>query len=165
MPTTFEPIATTTLGTATSNITFSTIPATYTDLRLIFTGTITTAGPDLTFRINGDTGTNYSWTALFGSGTSAGSNRATSSTNIPITPNSGFSATVPMFASIDIFSYAGSTNKTILISNNNDRNGSGYVERIVGLWRSTSAITSVSVQVTNTLTAGTTATLFGIKAA
>ena len=165
MPATYEPIATTTLGSAAANITFSSIANTYTDLRLVFTGTITTAGPDLTFRINDDTGTNYSWTALFGSGTSAGSNRATGSTNIPITPNSGISTTVPMFASIDIFSYAGSTNKTILISNSNDRNGSGYVEQVVGLWRSTSAITSVSVQVTNTLTAGTTATLFGIKAA
>jgi hypothetical protein len=35
MPATYEPIATTTLGTAAAFITFSSIPATYTDLRLV----------------------------------------------------------------------------------------------------------------------------------
>ena len=35
MPATYEPIATTTLGSAATNITFSSIPATYTDLRLV----------------------------------------------------------------------------------------------------------------------------------
>jgi hypothetical protein len=35
MATTYEKIATTTLGTAAATFTFSSIPATYTDLRLV----------------------------------------------------------------------------------------------------------------------------------
>jgi len=61
-------------------------------------------------------------------------------------------------------SYAGSTNKTVLSEAANDKNGSGIVNRLVGLWRNTSAITSI----TGTTFAGTltgTATLYGIKAA
>jgi glycosyltransferase involved in cell wall biosynthesis len=40
MPATYEPIATTTLGSAAASITFSSIPATYTDLRLVIVGNL-----------------------------------------------------------------------------------------------------------------------------
>jgi hypothetical protein len=40
MPATYEPIATTTLGTAAATITFSSIPATYSDLMQIQEATI-----------------------------------------------------------------------------------------------------------------------------
>jgi hypothetical protein len=63
----------------------------------------------------------------------------------------------------DIFSYAGSTFKTCLNSYSSDNNGSGYAGRLVGLWRSTAAITQVSLLVTGSnFNAGTTATLYGI---
>ena len=70
-------------------------------------------------------------------------------------------------ATVDIFSYAGSTNKTALASFSNDRNGAGGVAANVGLWRSTSAITTIKWYAANSenLAAGTTATLYGIKAA
>jgi hypothetical protein len=164
MPATYEPIATTTLGTAAANITFSTIPGTYTDLRVILvaTGDASAAGQAVLTRFNSDTGSNYSVTRLSGNGTSATSGRFSNIASI-YTSFDGLSTTVPTFQQIDIFSYAGSTYKTCLISNNEDKNGSGYVEARVGLWRSTSAITTVAVIANSgNFATGTVATLYGI---
>jgi len=158
-------IATTTLSSASANITFSSIPATYTDLRLIVTGTeSTTISKRIQF--NSDTGTNYSYTRINGNGTTAASQRGTSEgTGIRYASDQyGDSASIPMFTAFDIFSYAGSTYKTILAATSSDQNGGGYVQRTVGLWRSTSAITTVSLVFASGATwdAGSTATLYGI---
>jgi hypothetical protein len=154
-------IATTTLGSAASSITFSSIPGTYTDLRLVFVGTSAANVPG-EMRFNGDSGSNYSRTYLSGNGSSASSSRDTNQTNISM----GASAitSTPMMNTVDIFSYAGSAYKTCLITSSDDRNGSGTVDRQVALWRSTSAITQIrlTVDLTANFTAGTTATLYGI---
>ena len=165
MPATYEPISTQTVsGTSTASIDFSSIPATYTDLRVIATGTGVTAG-SIRLRFNSDSGTNYSYTEMYGDGTSALSSRATSTTSITLAAV-GLSTTIPHLHMVDIFSYAGSTNKTCLVSLAEDNNGSGYVYRSVGLWRNTSAITTVSVlRTSGFLGNGFTATLYGIKAA
>lgn len=163
MPATYEPIATTTLGSQTPSITFSSIPATYTDLRVVVVCTASVNGAQIVTRFNGDTATNYSYTQLQGSGTTASSGRATSQTYL-LFLNGGGSTTIPTFAVMDIFSYTGSTNKTVLTSNNTDKNGSGNVVSSVGLWRSTAAITSILLDMSD-FKAGTTATLYGIKAA
>ena len=66
----------------------------------------------------------------------------------------------------DIFSYAGSTNKTLLITGANDVNGDGSSEKNVGLWRSTSAITSITIHLSSgNFANASTATLYGIQAA
>lgn len=162
MPATYENIATTTLTSAASTITFSSISGSYTDLRLVFVGVATSISTDIWLRFNSDTGTNYSNTFLYGDGTSALSDRTTGSSRI----NQGLidlSTTIPCFSAIDIFSYAGSTNKTVLWSQSNDKNGSGAAEATVGLWRNTAAITTVTIQTsTSTFASGTTATLYGI---
>ncbi len=165
MPVTYEPIATTTLGSAASTITFSSIPATYTDLRLIITVT-GTAADAVAITFNSDTGSNYSYTRLLGSGSAASSFRGTSTSNLPfIAQFNQLDTTIPTLGITDIFSYAGSTHKTVLHDNSNDRNGSGDVIRYVGLWRSTSAITSITLTDTGAgqMKIGTTATLYGIK--
>lgn len=167
MAKTYEPIATTTLGSAASTITFSSIPNTYTDLRIVLVGTsdATGAGQAVLMRFNSDTATNYSATRLSGNGSAASSARWTNIASIYCSID-GLSTTIPTLQMIDIFSYAGSTYKTALISNNEDKNGSGYVEARVGLWRSTSAITSVSLLIgSGNFATGTVATLYGIKAA
>ena len=167
MASTYEPIATTTLGSTSSSITFSGIPSTYTDLRLVVTYTTTTAGQYSYLQFNTDSATNYSDIILVGDGSSAFSLRDTSANFIAFgSYQSPSSTTIPCFATADIFSYAGSTFKTALITSSMDKNGSGDVEQIVGLWRSTSAITSISIQTSSsTFKAGTTATIYGIKAA
>ena len=162
MPATFEKIATTTLGSAASAITFNSIGSGYTDLRISFAiiGGAGTAGQfDITY--NNDTSSLYSITRLYGDGSARGSNRYSGTALYPC--NNSFSSTPPVFATIDLFSYAGSTFKTALIEYSNDANGSGSVERSVGLYRSTSAITRIDLGgVGGTFAIGTTATLYGI---
>lgn len=165
MPATFEPIATTTLGSAASTITFSSISGSYTDLRVVLVGSCSAFAAYLQF--NGVTTTTYSHTYLFGNGSSGQSGRQTSNNFIAIAPNWSGDSTKPGSIQLDIFSYAGSTNKTLLSAYTDDENGSGYVGRVVGLWRSTSAITQVTLTSggADTFSTGTTATLYGIKAA
>ena len=165
MATTYEKIATTTLGSANNSITFSSIPSTYTDLRVVIAPKAAATVYYMACQFNGDTATNYSFTSLYGDGSSAVSSRNTSQTEIGIIWFNGATTTIPAFATIDVFSYAGSTFKTILGTNSADNNGSGTVERNVGLWRSTSAITSIKLfdtSVGRQMATGTTATLYGI---
>jgi hypothetical protein len=162
MPITYEPISTQTLGSAASTITFSSIPSTYTDLRLVFTGTTSIDGVEVRVRLNSDGTGLYSNTQLTGNGTSATGNRY-SATYFQFI-GSG-SSTVPNLATMDIFSYTGSTFKTVLTTWSGDLNGSGTVERTVSLYRSTTAVSNVQVSSSDsgTLSAGCTATLYGIK--
>ena len=162
MATTYEKIASTTLGSASATITFSSIAATYTDLRLVLIAKSTSAGGVVypAFRFNSDTGTNYSNTFLIGNGSTTSSLRGINETQMGIASN-GSDSTTPGLYTLDIFSYAGSNYKTILASENADANGSGTVVRSVHLWRSTSAITSILIR-NGDYEIGTTATLYGI---
>lgn len=163
MTSTEQVIASTTLGSAASTITFSGIPSTYTDLRLVFVGTSDSGTPYTNFRINSDTGSNYSSTFISGNGSSAVSGNRTNNTAMIISLTSTLSTTIPILLDINLFSYAGSTNKTVLSATSSDKNGDGPVERVVGLWRNTSAVTSVTLYTTaNNFATGTTATLYGI---
>jgi hypothetical protein len=163
MAATYEPIATTTLGSAASSITFSSIASTWTDLRVVLTCTGSgTIYPNAI--LNNDTSSLYSMTFLYGDGSSAGSYRGTNNTSIAMVQNG--TSTIPAFYTLDIFSYAGSTYKTILGTASEDQNGSGAVSRIVNLYRSTSAITRLDLRGGgNNFATGTTATIWGIKAA
>jgi hypothetical protein len=165
MPATYDPIATTTLGSAAASITFSSIVGTYTDLRVVLTVNTTSVDARIVrCTFNGDTGANYSATRLQGNGTAAASSASTGQANIPLTLNATTSTTIPTLYTFDVFSYAGSTNKTILAEGNADKNGSGTVDRTVGLWRNTAAITSINITPSSgNFNTGTTATLYGIK--
>ena len=112
MPTTYEPIQSYTLGSATTGITFSSVPSTYTDLRVVLVEA--TDGANLGIRFNSDTASNYSYTYVQGNGSTASSSRGTSAT-FGLMNGNGTSAS-PKFGllEIDIFSYAGGTNKTAL---------------------------------------------------
>lgn len=160
MPATYEPIATTTLGSAASTITFSSIGSGYTDLRLVLVGNSTPSTSAFRFKINAAT-TGYSVTVLSGDGATATSSRSTSQTQ----GNLATMQTTPCLLQMDLFSYAGSTNKTILTSWSADLNGSGTVDRRIHLYQSTSAITQIELYLTTAsqnFATGTTATLYGI---
>lgn len=162
---TYESIATTTLGSAASSITFSSIPNTYTDLRLVLVGRNDSNGNIFT-RLNSDSNSNYSQTNLIGNGSAASSTNQTSQSIWYLTLGQTTSTTIPFMYTLDIFNYAGSTNKTALITQSADQNGSGAVMRSVALYRSTSAISTILFYVNAmNFTSGFTATLYGIKAA
>ena len=160
MATTYEPIATTTLGSTSTTITFSSITATYTDLRLVLVSS-DGVGSSITMRFNSDTGSNYSRVNLNGTGTSASTSATANATSINIAPNNAVAGLFGLYT-VDIFSYTGSTNKTVLATNSVDQNGSGQVGRSVSLWRDTSAITTITLTDSSSFAIGTTATLYGI---
>lgn len=163
MPLTYEPIATTTLGSAATSITFSSITSAYTDLRWVLVSQNTTTFlRDLRVTYNSDNGTNYSATHLTGDASSPKSGRYTTqafirvASAIPGTSSSEWSLIIG-----DILSYTNSTNKTTLIQASM---ALSEVARTVGLYRSTSTITSVTLNCegSNNFNIGTTATLYGI---
>ena len=161
MPKTYEPISTQTLGTAVASVTFSSIPQTYTDLVMVEQGTSNAGNNNLTFRVNGDAGSNYSRTTLFGTGSVAGSSRGSNSTE-------GYANAVATTISdnqIHIFNYANTTTyKTFLTKGGYS---AGQVVMRVNLWRSTAAITSLFLACDggNSFASGTTFNLYGILGA
>ena len=167
MATTYEPIATTTLGSAQSSVTFSAISGSFTDLILVFVGAQTsTAQGDLNFRFNSDTGTNYSRTILYGSGSAAGSTRSTNASNFRVEvysyPDTATGGTNQI---LHLMNYSNTTTyKSILARGNSAASG---VDATVGLWRSTSAITAIECYMDSsaTLKAGSMFTLYGIASA
>jgi hypothetical protein len=165
MPVTYEPIATTTLGSAAASITFSSIAASYTDLRVIIPFFKETATSQTSVRVqfNSDTASNYGFMYISGDGSSVTTGNNNSDNYIYANFLTDATSTYPCLTTIDLFSYAGSTFKSVLCTGSADKNGSGSLERTAGMWRSTSAITSIALfsQIGN-FAAGTTATLYGI---
>lgn len=162
MAATYEPIATTTLGSAQSSYTFTSIPSTYTDL-IIVANTKNTAnsGDEVGIQFNSDTGSNYSRTRIYGNGSSAASDRATNTNKgaLAINDTSNFS---PIIANVQ--NYANSNTYKTVVSRGNS---GGYVSAYVSLWRNTNAITSITLLPDSgtTFTSGCSFTLYGIKAA
>ena len=166
MPQTYEPIETKTLDTAVSSVTFISIPATYTDLVLIANSSTTTVGSSeinkMTF--NSDAGTNYSTTTLAGNGSSAASFRASSQTYIRAGRSTANGDSYFVLNKIQIMNYANTTTFKTALAQGPEANA--YLETEVGLWRSTSAITSVTLTAgSNNYKVGSTFALYGIKAA
>ena len=172
MARTWEPIASTTLGSDGSP-SFTSIPGTYTDLVLLMSLRSADATNNRYFglRFNGDSGNNYSYTWVTGNGSSAGSNRESNFSRAFSGPIPGSTAGSGIFGTVavHIMSYA-STNvfKTALASMADSNHTDYGVARAVGLWRSTSAITSIEVSdygVPASLKTGSVLSLYGIKAA
>ena len=163
---TYEAIATQTLGSAASSVTFNSIPSTYTDLVLVCQPIAATAS-DGAIRVNSDTGSNYSITSVYGTGSAAGSYRRSNATFIDYNYYAGISTTFANQSLIHFMNYSNTTTyKTVLL---NPRNANFAAESIVGLWRSTSAITSITLGANSgfsiNFSIGSTFSLYGILAA
>lgn len=169
MPSTYEKIQTYTVPSAQSSYTFSTISSAYTDLVLVAnakSSKTTTTQVKLTF--NSDTASNYSWTRLLGDGSAASSARASSQAYIEVGYIAGNTGTVyPDMFVLNIQNYSNATTNKTLLSRWQSLNAANqYVAAVVGLWRSTAAITSITLTPdTSNFETGSTFTLYGIKAA
>jgi len=160
---TYTPIATTTLGSAQSSYTFTSIPSTYTDLILIFSGAASTSTSYVSLQYNSDTAANYSVTLLRGTGTAASSNRYSGITEI----YASVSATNTTEINNIIFQIQNYSNTTTFkTSLSRANNASVSTEAGVGLWRSTAAINAIKVSSpTQNFATGSTFTLYGIASA
>lgn len=166
MAATYEPIATTTLGSNTASVEFTGISQAYTDLILVCNAKNQGgANYNLYGQVgNGsyDTGSNYSATYLGGQGSSAYSGRDTSATQMRLSlfSNSNFTPSIIQFQN-----YSNTSTYKTVISRGSDAGGN--VMAIVNLWRSTSAINRIKVfaELSADLSSGSTFTLYGIKAA
>jgi len=164
---TYIPIATTTLSSTATSFTFSSISGSYTDLVMVSNFGTTSGNPVLTLGINGDTGTNYSFTYIRGDAGGAVSyalGGRSNTTNILAFSNYGASSNYANTLIMNFQNYSNSTTYKTTIYRY------GAAEKEVGagvtLWRSTSAITSFTVDVgPGTFTSGSTFTLYGIAAA
>jgi hypothetical protein len=169
MPTTMKLIAKQSLGSAASTIDFTSIPGTYTDLHLVMSirGTRSDIVELVRLRFNGATSdTNHSCRVLFGNG---GGTSSTTISDCRIGAVPAGTAIANTFSSSEAYlpNYAGSTNKSYSATNMRPNNSSSFdIEATAGLWSSTAAITSISVQaILSTFAANTSAFLYGITKA
>jgi hypothetical protein len=168
----YDSIATTTVGSGgASSITFSSIPSTYKHLqiRLLARSTDAAGTVNVTTQLNSDTGSNYAWHRIFGNGTTAGAGGASTQTNIIIGQISGSTAASGVFgvATIDLLDYKETTKyKTLraLFGFDDNNGGAGAVVQLFsGLWQSTSATTTITLNAGGGFAQYTSAALYGIK--
>jgi hypothetical protein len=165
---TYEPIATTTLVSAAASHTFSSIPATYTDLFIVANFGFSGTGQTFRIRYNADAASNYSFTELYGNGSTAASGRLSAQTGIYSGIQIAPSRNLDNNFLLNIQNYANTTTfKTSLSRQNTYTDTLPGTNTVVGLWRSTAAITSISLTPTNSqnIIIGSTLTLYGIAAA
>jgi hypothetical protein len=161
---TYEPIASQTLGSAAASVTFSSIPQGYTDLILVVSGSMSGTASSVYMDINGvTTGSTYSFTWLRGNGSAAASGRAA---NISLGAFLGSTAgyTTSQFNIIcNIQNYANTTTYKSLTSRWNQADSE--IDAIVNLWRSTNAITSLRIKNngSDNFTTGSTFSIYGIQ--
>ena len=148
----YESIQTVTVGSGgQSSIDFTVIPSTYKHLQIRYIARNNRAvnWDSLSMRFNSDTGSNYAYHLLVGEGANpvVAVGQATQ-TSMATCYQTGSSAASNIFGAgvIDVLDYADTNKfKTARALSGNDLNGSGAALFASGLWRSTSAVTTISL--------------------
>lgn len=167
---TYNPIATQTVSTATGIITFSSIPQTYTDLIMVVSARVTSATYDISaIRVNSVT-SNYSKTYMQGDGSSATYGRGSAEISLRAGYLPGTNYTSEYSADIYHFMNYSSTSvyKTVLCRCAFVNSPASFNTQMqVSLIPTSSAITQITLQTANgaNLNTGSTFTLYGITAA
>jgi hypothetical protein len=162
MPNTYVALRTETVAVATNSVTLNLSGISgYTDLRLVARGVSSGGDIDLSFRLNGDTGSNYSRTFLWGSGSTPGSGRSTGLSFGRLNYVAYWTTSNESVITADFMNYSNTTTfKTVLSRDNNSAVGVGAN---INLWRSTAAITSIEIYTSAfNFAVGTTFSLYGI---
>ena len=150
MASTYTLISSQVLGSAAASVTFSSIPQTYKDLviRASLRTDRTAATVDaILITLNSDTGTNYSYTSIYGSGSAAGSGSSSVANNAYNPYTDSNTATANTYGSHEFYipNYAGNKNKPFSSFNAMETNATAaFIFGIANLYSSTSAISSIS---------------------
>jgi hypothetical protein len=163
MPTpTYTPLATVTLASATSTISFSSIPATYRDLIFVINIAATATVLNQVFiRFNGDSGSNYSYLEAFGDGSASGAG-INGSTTFNMIGYHGGGGSVITIAQVMDYS-ATDKHKSSLVRNDKSDQGT----TMIGCrWANTDAVTSALIGkvAAGNFPVGTTINLYGVIA-
>ena len=169
MANTFELIASSTVGSGgAADITFSSIPATYTDLILKISVRGTNSSlDDLSLQYNSDTGSNYSYLELGATGAATFSGSGTGTRNNTLL--TGSSSTANTFVSHDIYlpNYATANQKTFSVDAVTENNAaSTFTQARLQAWKwsGTAAISSIKIfNASWNLVQYSTAYLYGVK--
>jgi hypothetical protein len=173
MANTYELISSNVLSSAAASVTFSAIPATYTDLvvRLTCRSDRTGVTNDyLSYTLNG-VSTGYSETQLYAGGTSVGTWGYSSATFLLANNMASAGNTSNTFSTYEIYipNYAGSTQKPMSVYGVTENNtaSDNYMEIDAMLANITSAITSITLDTYPTygtnFVSGSSFYLYGIK--
>jgi hypothetical protein len=163
MPTpTYTPLATVTLGSSASSVTFSNIPATYRDLIVVFNGGCVSGVANMRMSLNGNTtDANYSGVRMDGTGSGTESGTLTAGQARFVNYYGYLEANLNGNIIIQVMDYSATDkHKTYLSRANHAANG---VSAVAGRFASTSAVTSVMLDGADFRT-GSTFNLFGISA-
>lgn len=176
MANTYTLISSNVLTATAATVTFSAIPATFTDLVLRISTRSDSpngqgAADGLFVRFNSSTAGQYSWTILKGDGTTATSGHNYTVGNFyagDFFGTVGYLATASTFSSTEFYipNYASSNTKPMSVFGVNETNATAaYLGVEAALWNNTSAISSISLSpvFANNFVSGSSFYLYGIK--
>ena len=163
----YESISTVTVGAGgSSSISFTSIPSTYKHLqiRMLANYSGSVGGGYVHFNSDSSSG-NYSYHAFGGDGAGSVSTASGANANRGLyTSVAGTVTTQPNVMIMDILNYTDSNiYKTLRTLYGWDANGSGYAEFGSSNWRSTAALTSVTLTPNNSFAQYTHTALYGIR--
>jgi hypothetical protein len=158
MPTnTYTPLATVTLASTDAEIVFSSIPATYRDLIMVYNGNTTSSGSfDLQLKLNADS-SNHSAVIMFATGSGSPGSFTQSSSNLL---NAGSDSRT--LAIVRVMDYSATNkHKTSLIR----IDSTGITSAAAQRWASTSAVNSLTFSIgSGVFAVGSTFSLYGVIA-
>jgi hypothetical protein len=154
-------------STSVSNVTFSSIPSTYTHLQIrAFSRSDRSTTIDTLFAsLNGDTA-NYYTHGLYGTGASIAAYSDNGNPNyFSVSPGTSIGSNIFGAAIWELLDYSNTNKyKTIRVLHGVDANGSGTMRLTSSLWTSTSAVTSIKISSTvDNLVQYSHFALYGIK--
>ena len=175
MPNNYILLETIALTQSAASVTFDNLPTSgYTDLKIVVssrTDQTGSVGQDVYVRFNGDSGANYSFRRLYGTGVSSASDAVSSSaTGGRIGRTTSVDATANTFASTEFYipNYRSSVAKSISGEGVDETNATAAIAQMTAtIWTGTAAITSMQLFPFSSGTnfvAGSTFSLYGIAA-
>jgi hypothetical protein len=161
-----------TSGGGSASLSFTSIPSTYKHLQIRGIARNTSAGTAsdyILLKLNSDTGSNYAFHWLYGTGSAAGATASVNRTNLPIGTCWETSALASSFSAVvcDILDYSNTNKfKTTRSLGGGDTNNVSYgeINMMSGLWRDTAAISQIDISSSDgNLAQYSSFALYGIK--